>query len=204
MEEKLNQLINHDFLEANKENGYIDSWDLMAGDNIYVFLSLDKRYIRFNGGLSYGLIFPAKQLIEQCNAILGLEDLADDYSWMVLKALDSVYSLIPKDSIVPCEAAGMIHSEVNYMPIKKRHLYFAALSKRFDLPGVKEFQDEFRKLISPIHKEKRITGKNAIEFLNNFQYSPKIDKKPPEILVPNSLPVSLAVGKIIKGEEILF
>lgn len=203
---KFYKIINNGFLAPQKDIGHSQIWDIMAGDNDYVFLSLGKSYLEEYDNYAYGLIFDALQLIQELNAILGLEDSAFDYYKATLKALDNVYGKIPTNIIVPYQAVGNynigIHSSVRDMPIEKQYLYHAVYSRRYDLPGVKEFHHEFKNLIKQIHNKKRFVGKDALKVLKDWINMSDEVTRSPEILVPNKLPVSYAIGYVKRGKSI--
>ena len=177
------------------------SIDYYVNDDKYVFLSLGDYYLRMYGEYAYGLVFDARQLILEVNAVIGKKDLFTDYSNILLETIESIYNITPKDCMYEFIPSPSIKpAKIRRMPLKQQYLYNAFMANDEAFPGVRELKSEFRRSVVELHKEKRLCGEEAICYINDWLQQPHYTNSFPELLVPGKLPIQYAIGKIIAGK----
>ncbi len=188
-----------------QDTGSSFALDHLAGDTGYIFLSVGPRYRSLRPPeVCYGFAFDAEQLIRDYGALVG-PDLLQDYE----DALDEIIGDLDEElgPLAPIteeelhkQAAilGMDTGDTELMA----YLQVASTSRRHDLetaikdgdmgePGAEEAVARFRMAAAAIQAEKRFAGRDALARL-----APGM-----EILVPCSLPLSLALYTIEAGQE---
>lgn len=170
--------------------GVIAPLDIMAGDDMFSFFSYGPRY---RGGAQdtefgkFGYVFRPETLIEKYNAQVAEYDLLDGY------AEDFVEALSKADPANP----ALLYDYMAFMeepdPIIRR-LGFAERDA---------FLQEFEQLVQTRQRQSRLGGGYGLETLRavdiNDPYFENV-----EIVVPDDIPVSEAVGRIWEGNLQLF
>lgn len=177
--------------------------DDLAGDDRYVFLSVGPRYNdQAPREATFGFVFEAEILIE-AGAILGLHDLAGDYTEIVGEAAEEVAATLPRlERISQAEldefAAAMGVNDpamlefISDNSTNPESELLEALSQGNEAyPGYQTCLALIKERIQSLHQAKRFSGQAALHHLSQGPVDGRM-----EILVPNSLDLSLAVGFI--------
>jgi len=177
--------------------------DDLTGDDRYVFLSVGPRYNdQAPIEATFGFVFDAEALIE-AGAILGLHDMAGDYTEIVGEAAEEIARTLPRlERISQAEldefavAMGvddpaMLQFISDNSTNPESELLEALSQGGEDYPGYQTCLDLIRDRIQALHQTKRFSGQAALHRLRQGA-----DNGCLEILVPDSLALSLAVGFI--------
>lgn len=181
--------------------------DDLSGDDQYVFLSVGERYLNQIENVAYGFIFDAEDLIQR-GAILGLHDLAADYTEIIGRTAEEVAATLPRlprisdtelDEFMalmgePNPQMRQFISDKSTNP--ESELIDALRDGNTSYPGYSECVILIRQRIAALHAKKRLVGLAALQYLQEHRES----NGEMEILVRDELLLDWSTGYIQAGQ----
>lgn len=183
--------------------------DDLAGDDRYVFLSVGPRYTEQVSEAAYGFVFDAASLISQ-GAILGVRDLAADYTDIIGEVAEEVAATLPRlprISDTELDEFMTIMGETDPEMLQfisdnstnpESELLESLREINADYPGYSRCVALIRDQITELHRETRLTGIAALNYLHSHPADGQM-----EILVQDCLLLDRAVGYVQSGKEYL-
>lgn len=178
--------------------------DDLVGDDQYVFLSVGPRYRdQTPAGTAFGWVFDAEDLIER-GAILGLCDLAADYTDIIGQVAEEVAETLPRllriseaeldefMALVGANEPGLRQAVSDGSTDPESDLLEALSWGNVDYPGYDEVIRRIKPRFERLHGEIRLTGEAALGYLRGADYQ----SGEMEILVKDRLDLSSAVEVI--------
>lgn len=184
--------------------------DDLADDDQFVFLSVGPRYADQVEGVPYGFVFDAEDLVRR-GAILGIHDLASDYTRIVGEVAEEVAATLPRlprisdeelDEFMALMGEDDPHmrqfiSDNSTNP--ENELLDALNDGNTDYPGYGLAIALIRERIADLHREKRLVGEAALAYLKAHPANGDM-----EILVRDVLDLSQAIGVVVRGKEEIY
>lgn len=177
--------------------------DDLAGDDEYVFLSVGPRYEdQLPPEMCFGWAFDAEALIRQ-GAILGLCDLAANYTDIIGEVVEEVAALLPRlPRIEECELdqfmalmgesdSGIRQAISDGSTNPESELLEAVRTGDTDYPGYTEVLARLMPCLACLHRRMRLMGNRASHRLRQGLCDGQM-----EILVKGRLNLNLAIGTI--------
>jgi hypothetical protein len=200
------------YLQARRDlpsdNPDRSTWeDNLAGDDGYIFLSVGARYLNQIEETAYGFIFNAEDLLQR-GAILGLHDLASDYTAIIGEAAEEVAATLPRLPRIPdAELDEFMALMGESDPKMRQFISDESTNPESDLlqalsdgnassPGYSECVALIKQRVAKLHAKKRLRGTAALQYLQKHG-EPNGEM---EILVPDRLPLAWATGYIQAGK----
>jgi len=186
------------------------SEDNLAGDDRYIFLGADDRYLRQASAACYGFVFDAEMLIRRYGALVGTCDLAEDYTEIIGGAAEQVAATLPSlPRISDQELDEFMALMGETDPAMRQHISDRSTDPEHGLldavrdgdtnhPGYEAAITIICRMMADLHDKTRLSGQAALDYLRDGTNAGF------EVLVPDRLPVSAAVGVIREGEVSLF
>ena len=181
--------------------------DDLAGDDRYVFLSVGKRYEdQVPPGAALGWAFDAEDLIRR-GAILGLHDLAMDYTGLIGEEAEAVAATLPRlprisepelnefISLMGSNEPGLRQAVSDGSIDPESELLEALSWGNVDYPGYDEVIKRLKPLFVEFHSKNRLGYCEAMVHLGRSEKS-DLENGGMEILVEDWLDLSLAVEEI--------
>ena len=181
--------------------------DDLVGDDRYVFLSVGPRYADQVDAAAYGFVFDAEALIER-GAVLGLGDLAADYTEIIGVAAENVAAALPRlPRITEAELDEFMALMGESDPAMRQFISDKSTDPESGLlealrdgdvthPGYAPTAALIQQRVADLHREQRLTGAAALARLRQTEADGGL-----EILVLERLPLAWAVGRIEAGVE---
>lgn len=173
-----------------------------------MFLSVGPRYVDQVDGVAFGFVFDAEELLRS-GAILGIHDLANDYTGIIGEVAEEVAATLPRlprisdaelDEFMTLMGEtdlGMRQFISDNSTNPESELLEALSYGKVDYSGHTQAVSLIKQRIAALHQEKRLSGAAALDYLRQSPTDGQL-----EILVLEKLSLAQATGEIQYGREI--